>query len=300
MTTFNFSHYRNKHWYPGHMLKAIKQITEKLSLVDIAIILQDARLPQISYNPSFNEILEKKAIVRVINKCDMIPKGHLKNLEQYNNYKEAVLFTQLNTKLNTKKLLDKVKSEVTKNRKKKGTTRPLLRPIRAMIIGLPNIGKSTLINNLKKSKIAKAGPRPGVTRHQQWVKINDDIEVLDTPGVMHPHGTGCEEELKLGLANIIRREIIGEEILCEYLLYLLHLNNKNSALEIYEMDKLEVSIDNVFKSICNKRKLLLKEGKIDKQKAALVMLRDYDSKKIPPLSFQITGDSNSNVRGIFT
>ena len=286
MIAFDFSHYKNKHWYPGHMLKANKQIIANLSLVRLAIILYDARLPRTSYNPTLEQTLKDKTCLHIINKCDMISLSTKKKWQVYFKERQKItFFTQLNKPPNQQVLLRLIRSQTSKHREQK--TRSHSKPIRAMILGVPNTGKSTLINCLKQSKITKTASFPGVTKSQQWVRLKNNIELLDTPGVMHPKGTGSKQELNLGLANIIKRKIIGEQILCEYLLYLMHLYNEQRAFDIYGLETLPRGIDILLNQVCKKRGFLASGGRYDWYKATLTILHDYDRNRFPKIPLEL-------------
>lgn len=284
---FNFSSYRIKHWFPGHMLKASREIKEKLKLVDCVIILLDARTPLSSYNPELEKTLAGKATVVLLNKIDLADERTTDQwLSYYQTEERNVLTVNLKNGQGIKKILPTVQKAIDEKRKKDGAKHPLYRPMRAMILGLPNVGKSTLINKLSRKNKAKAGPKPGVTRHQQWVSLSENMELLDTPGIMMPKGNDKETELKLALGKIMRQSICGEEILAEYLLFQLWENNLLERLSFYQENFQPQNIQELLEVISQKRGAVLKKGEIDTYQAALYLLADFAEGKLGRLSFE--------------
>lgn len=174
-------------WFPGHMAKARRQIQEKLQLVDIVFELLDARIPYSSSNPMMNEIIKHKPKLIILNKVDMADPNVT---QQWLNYfkeqgQPAITIDALHQ--NAIKQITEASKEILKEKFAKEKAKGLRpRPVRAMILGIPNVGKSTLMNNLAKRKAAQTGDRPGVTKAQQWVKVGQELELLDTPGVLWP------------------------------------------------------------------------------------------------------------------
>ena len=281
MITFDFSHYYSKSWYPGHMIKASRQIKEKLKLVDLALILLDARIPASSINKELEETLGEKARVLVMNKTDLAnEKVTQEFVDHFAEQGVASVYTNAVKKKGLNKILPTVREAIKKDRARRGATRPLLRPYRLLIMGVPNVGKSSLINALASKNRAKTGRTPGVTQHQQWVKLANDIELLDTPGIMVPGSLNKERVLKLGLCHIIKQQLLGTTFLCEYLLYQLIRNNKLNALSFYKIEEPETEINKLLEQIAIARGCLKPGGDPDIDQASLIMLKDYSDGKL--------------------
>ena len=174
-------------WFPGHMAKAKKEVQEKLKLVDFVIELVDARTPESSQNPMLHQVLQQKPTMRVLMKKDLADPIQTKNwINHFESKGISSVAVDVQQKQDIQQVINLAKEmgrEKLDKLKKKGI-KP--RPARAMIVGIPNVGKSTLINRLANKKIAKTGDRPGVTTSQQWIKVKKDFELLDTPGILWP------------------------------------------------------------------------------------------------------------------
>ena len=173
-------------WFPGHMAKARREVTEKLNLIDIVFELTDARIPYSSRNPMIDEIIKQKPRIVLLNKEDMAdPIMTNKWVKYYQEQNITAIPINSQTGDGLKQLIAKTK-ELTKEKFDKMRAKGIIKPraIRAMVVGIPNSGKSTLINKLAKKNIAKTGNTPGVTRQQQWIKVGKEIELLDTPGIL--------------------------------------------------------------------------------------------------------------------
>lgn len=196
-------------WFPGHMAKAKRQVSEKLKYVDIVFELVDARLPISSRNPMLDQILQQKPRLILINKADLADPKQTKLWEAY--FKEhGYLALAINAQDNQgiKAIVPKSK-EVLKEKIARDKSRGLKpRAIRAMVIGIPNVGKSTLLNRLAGKKIAQTGNKPGVTKGQQWLRFGNELELLDTPGILWPKFEDPEIGKKLALTGAIKDQLI--------------------------------------------------------------------------------------------
>ena len=287
MISFDFSHFNNQSWFPGHMLKASRQIKEKLKLVDIAIIMTDSRIPRSSINEELEKTLGDKPRILILNKYDLSDKSltqkWVKVLRQEGT---PAVFTNAIKRKGIHQIMDLARETIIANRKKRGATRPLLRPYRLLIMGVPNVGKSSIINALVKKNRAKTGRTPGVTQHQQWIKLSEDMELLDTPGIMAPGSIEKEKALKLGLCHIIRQDLLGTEILCEYLFYQLVKNGLQECLNIYKINQ-PTSVLDLLSQLALKRGLLKPGGEPDIEQASLIILKDFSDGKLACLSFDL-------------
>lgn len=215
----------NIQWFPGHMAKARREIEEKLKVVDIALVLVDARIPISSQNPMAMEILKNKPQLMILTKSDMADNNMTKKWEKYflNQGKKAISIDSISG-LNVKKI-ETFAKEILKEKIERDLKRGMkMRPIRAIIVGIPNVGKSTLINKLAGKKVANVGNMPGVTKAQQWIRLNQNLELLDTPGVLWPKFDDKKIGIHLALTGAIKDEILPKEDLTFYLIDFLKEN----------------------------------------------------------------------------
>lgn len=196
-------------WFPGHMNKAKREVSEKLKFVDIVLELVDARLPLSSRNPLLNQIIQQKPRLMVLNKRDLADEEQTKAWIRYYE-KQGVKAIAINAKeANAKQLILKASQEVLKEKRERDEKRGIRpRAIRGMIIGIPNVGKSTLLNRLVGKNIAQTGNKPGVTKGQQWLKISGQLELLDTPGILWPKFEDKEVGEKLALTGAIKDQLL--------------------------------------------------------------------------------------------
>lgn len=263
-------------WFPGHMLKAGRQIKEKLKLVDLVVELLDARIPKVSRNPAFNGLFGSKPRCLVFTKADSADDAETARWQDfYAGKKQTVFFVDSITGRNLESLVPGWHTLVEEHRAVSGATTRLHRPLRVMITGIPNIGKSTLINRLSISKRAQTGPRPGVTRSQQWIKLAGNVELLDTPGVLWPKISTKRMELKLTLCGSIKDELIGEELVAEYLLEWANENPGKLLLDIYDSGELTESVEEFLEAVGRQRGYLKSGGVVDMRKSAIAVLKDF-------------------------
>ncbi|MDX9692219.1 MAG: ribosome biogenesis GTPase YlqF, partial [Acholeplasmataceae bacterium] len=206
-------------WFPGHMFKSLREIREKLSLMDIVLVLLDARLPKSSMNPELFKLIKNKPILILLNKMDLADENELsKWISNFNQQGFKTLKIDSQTGKNVSKIHQACK-DVLKEKLDREKGKGLLeRPLRTMILGIPNVGKSTLINQLTKSSATRTGNTPGVTKAQQWIKINTNFELLDTPGVLWPKFEDKAVGYHLAITGAIKDKILPEDDICHYAL----------------------------------------------------------------------------------
>lgn len=273
-------------WFPGHMAKARREVTEKLKLVDIIFELIDARLPLSSRNPMIDEVINQKPRVLILNKSDMADESETAKWLTY--FKErgisAISINSLDGKGMQKvtKAAQEILAPKWERMKAKGM-KP--RAIRAMIVGIPNVGKSTLINRLAKKNIAKTGNTPGVTRAQQWIKVGKELELLDTPGILWPKFEDQEVGLKLALTGAIKDTVINMEELAVYGLRFLSIHYPNRMEERFGISFVSDNIVETYDHIGTSRRLFSKGGEIDYDQVSEAIVRDIRSEQLGKLTF---------------
>ncbi|MGP4068063.1 ribosome biogenesis GTPase YlqF [Halobacillus sp. B29] len=273
-------------WYPGHMAKAKREASENLKLVDFVIELVDARAPLSSQNPMLQGILGDKPKMMVLMKKDLAdPKVTKEWLEHFKENGFPSIAIEANNKQDIQAVINLGKSignEKIEKLKAKGV-RP--RASRAMILGIPNVGKSTLINRLANKSIAKTGDKPGVTKKQQWIKVKNEFDLLDTPGILWPKFE--EEEVGYRLASIgtIKDQILPTEDVAAYVLDYLQAYYPSMLEERYGFEGYD-DIMTAFETIGKKRGCLESGGRINFDKVSDVILQDLRNGKLGLISFE--------------
>lgn len=264
------------HWYPGHIAKAEKKLKEQLSLVDAVIEVLDARLPVSSSYDNITRLLGEKPRLILLNKADLTEKSELKKwisvLEEKTGF--PVLTTDAK---NSKDLSYIVKKAVELSEPriqalmKKGLLR---RPARVMVVGMPNVGKSSIINKLTKSSKTKIGAKAGVTRQQQWVRINPQLELLDTPGIIPMKQEDQERAKKLAFVNAVSENAYSNKVVAKELLALLDDKYSEITKEFYKVENLTID------DIANARNWIVSGGNPDIERTSVYILRDFREGKI--------------------
>ena len=277
-------------WFPGHMAKAKREISEALKNVDIVLELRDARMPLASKNPMVDEIVGDKPRLILLNKANMADKNATKDFIAYYK-KEGILALDIdsNDKYNIDKVYTSVR-EVLKDKIERDKARGKINTnIRGLVIGIPNVGKSTFINIMSKRKAAKTGDKPGVTKSNTWIKINDSFQILDTPGILWPKFEDQDAAVRLAIFGSIRDEILEiSNIAFEAIKYLKRLY-PNLLAERYGLDKklVETSEDiDVMDMIGKKRGCLMRGGEIDYERVAKLIINDLRNLKIGAMTFE--------------
>ncbi|NLJ88162.1 MAG: ribosome biogenesis GTPase YlqF [Epulopiscium sp.] len=282
----------NIQWYPGHMSKARKLILENLKLVDIVIEILDARIPYSSKNPDIDKLAAGKKRIIVMNKSDLADSKITSLWINYFNEQgySAIEANSINGKgvLQVEKLARELLKEKIERDKNRGR---IFRPIRAMVVGIPNVGKSTFINKLVGKSSAKTGDRPGVTKGKQWIKIKKDFELLDTPGILWPKFEDKKVGLNLAYIGSIRQEILDNYNLSLELLDLLANRFPDSLKERYKLTDIESKTPTeLLTEIGQKRGFLVKGGEVDYSRTSLMILDELRAGKLGYISLESPED----------
>lgn len=276
----------NYQWYPGHMTKAKRMMQENIKLIDLIIELVDARIPMSSRNPDIDELGKGKARIILLNKSDLADAGLNQEWESF--FKEKGYFVQqLNAKTgagikNIQALVQESCKEKIERDRKRGI---INRPVRAMVVGIPNVGKSTFINSFAGKACAKTGNKPGVTKGKQWIRLNRNLELLDTPGILWPKFEDQKIGEHLALIGSINDEILHVDELAVALIR----NLKNSYLDLLEK-RYNITMDedayDTLKKIAIARRCLQKGELPDVDRASSMLLEDFRSGKLGRITLE--------------
>ncbi len=274
-------------WFPGHMFKSLREIREKIKLMDIIYLLIDARLPFSSMNPEILKIIGDKPTLLLFNKLDLADRKMLDYWVDY--YEKKGFYTLLinsNSGFNVNKIYSRSKQileEKILRAEKKGVTFKIMR---GMILGIPNVGKSTLINKMVNKKATVTGNRPGVTKSQQWIKIHPDFELLDTPGVLWPKFDDKNVGYALAVTGAIKDDTLPIEEVVVYALEYLKKYYPKRLIEKYQISNInDITPHEILDKIAEQRGAFIKGGTTDYERVYTILLTDIRSKGLGPLSF---------------
>lgn len=287
-------------WFPGHMTRAKRQIEEKLKLIDVVMELLDARIPQASRNPMIDEITGTKPRLILLNKADLADPEMTAEWSRYFREKgHATLAIDANSGTGVKEIAGKAK-ELLKDKIQRQIDKGMKpRPLRALIVGIPNVGKSTLINRIAGRNIAITGDRPGVTKGQQWIKTGGDLELLDTPGILWPKFDDPIAGFRLAATGAIKEDVLHiDEVACFVLRDLVGsygsiLSERYGLGELpAELPDLQAAVD-VLEQIGRRRGCLSGGGHVDYEKAAGMLLRDLRAGKLGRMTLEAPGEAEA-------
>ena len=281
-------------WYPGHMAKTRRQITEDLKLIDVVIELLDARIPISSRNPDIKEITKNKKKIILLNKCDMANENVNSMWVQHLSKEAPTLLTDSNSGKGIDKVtkaIDKIMEEEKQRQAARGRVN---KTTRIMILGIPNVGKSSFINRIAKKSALQVGNRPGVTKQKQWIRISKDQELLDTPGVLWPKFESNEVALNLAFTGTIKDDIIERVEVAYELIKLLKKDYLVNLQERYKISDEEIESINhtanpeyeLMLLIGRKRGALVSGGNTDDEKIARIILDDFRNCKIGKITLE--------------
>lgn len=278
----------NINWYPGHMAKTKRKIKENLDLIDVVFELVDARIPSSSKIREIDSIIKSKPRILIMTKMDLCDNQETnKWIKHYEKEGYRVVPLDLENG-NISKLFKAVSEEMEQMNLKRELKGLKKRRTRAVIIGIPNVGKSTLINRLVGKKAVKTGNKPGVTTSLDWIRISDELELMDTPGILWPKLESDKIALNLASLTAIKEEILPLDEVASYILEMLMKYYPNQLKERYGVEKFEEVID-VFDEIGKKRGCLMRGGEIDYDKVILLIINDLKNGTIKNITFDRFG-----------
>ena len=276
----------NYQWYPGHMTKARRMMQEDIKLIDLMIELVDARAPMSSRNPDIDELGRNKSRLILLNKADLADPAYNRIWTEY--FKEKSFFVQeINSRTgdgirNIQPLVSEACKEKIERDRKRGI---INRPVRAMVAGIPNVGKSTFINSFAKKACTKTGNKPGVTRGKQWIRLNKNLELLDPPGILWPRFENQKVGERLAVIGSINDEILhADELAVAVIRYL----NQNYPVLLQERYQISINEDayKTLEEICIKRRCFQKGETPDIERASAMILEDFRSGKIGRITLE--------------
>lgn len=273
----------NINWYPGHMARARREIAESVKLVDVVIEIIDARIPIASRNPILNEIIGDRPRIVVLNKADLADSdANKKWVQKLKSNNQTAIIADSNKGKGVNDVVEAALSLMKDKIEKQSAKGRTGISIKAMIVGIPNVGKSTFINKIAGKQTAEVSNKPGVTRKNQWVRLNDKIQLLDTPGVLWPKFDNAITARHLAYIGTIKDEILDVEELALSLLEELVLKYKKNVYERYKIDEnftYEMTVG-LMEEIGRKRGCLVRGGEVDYTKVANIILDDFRTGKI--------------------
>ena len=285
------------HWYPGHMTKAVRQMKEDIKLIDIVIELVDARIPISSRNPDIDSLAAGKSRVIILNKADMADDKETDNWVKHFT-DEGMIAVKLNSRSGSgmKQVKDAIAKAAEAKMARDRARGILNRPVRAIVGGIPNVGKSTFINSFAGRAVTKTGNKPGVTKGKQWIRLNKQVELLDTPGILWPKFEDRKTAEHLAFIGSIKDEVIEKMELVLNLITELEVNYEGLIASYYGFDnceKTENKIDFAVKTletVAEKRALLKKGGETDTDKASKLILDDFKNGRLGKITLENVGE----------
>ena len=273
-------------WYPGHMSKAKRSMQEDLKLINVIIELVDARVPLSSKNPDIDPMANGKSRIILLNKCDLADSSVTARWKKY--YEEKGFFVALVNSKNGKgvKQVNEVIQSACKEKIERDRRRGILnRPIRAMIVGIPNVGKSTFINSFAGKSCTKTGNKPGVTKGKQWIRLNKNVELLDTPGILWPKFEDQTVGLRLAFIGSIKDELSNQYELCMLLMQYLGEHYPKAIPDTYQIEPAENEVE-LLERVAKRRGCLKAGGEHDLDKAANYVIDDFRNGRLGCISLE--------------
>lgn len=266
---------RTINWFPGHMTKALRNIDADIKLVDVLIYVLDARAPKSCVNPKLNEIAGNKPIIYVLNKCDLVEDRDVKKYIKYFTSDNTMAVALNSTSSSSGKVIVDMIEKLLVDKIKRYKDKNMTKQLRAMVVGVPNSGKSTLVNNLCGKAKALAGNKPGVTKGKQWVSISGSIDLLDTPGTLWPKLEDGDVAINLALIGSIKDDVIDLSELSFVLIEKLCKIDPKIIFNRYGVDVDGLTTIEIFDKICEVRKCLLKGNEPDYDRCSRIIIDDF-------------------------
>lgn len=276
---------RKINWYPGHMAKSRRLLQEQISRTDAVIELCDARIPLASRNPDLDALLSGKPRLLVLNKADLAEQEETRRWLAYFRHQGVRCLSYNGIKGNIRQILDRI-NDLVRDRVEALAQRGVRKTVRIMVVGVPNVGKSTFINRISGTVMAKTGDRPGVTRSNQWVKINPYLELLDTPGLLWPKIENQEDARSLALVGTINDQVLDQQAMAIDLLMRLKESNPEAIRTRFHIKDMEAENEALLIEACRGRGWIVARGEADTDRGAAVILDEFRAGKLGCISLQ--------------
>ena len=284
----------NSQWYPGHMTKAKRQMQEDIKLIDLVIELVDARIPASSRNPDIDELGKNKYRLILLNKADLADQGQTAAWSEYFKGKGYSVVSLDSRKTNGMKQITDVIMEACREKIERDRKRGIKnRPVRAMVVGIPNVGKSTFINSYAGKACAKTGNKPGVTKGKQWIRLSKDVELLDTPGILWPKFEDHTVGLHLALIGSIKDDILNTDELALELIGILKERYPGMLSGRYQVDESQKNVDILY-GIAKSRNCISKGNELDYSRAAAILIDEFRSGTIGKITLETAQKDQTN------
>lgn len=277
----------NINWYPGHMAKTKKQITEDLKLIDVVIEILDARIPISSRNPDLEKIIENKERIIILNKVDLADENKTKEwINLYNKNNITAIAVNSNNGNGINEVTNKIKNEYEKIKEKYIKKGRIGKTIKVMVIGIPNVGKSSFINKISKRNAQEVGNKPGVTKQKKWIKLDEGIELMDTPGMLWPKIENSNMAMNLAFVGTIGEKAIDNEEIAYYLIEYLAKEYPNKLEERYNVQLEGKETIEIIEEIAKKRGALISGGNADIGRISDIIINEFRSGKIGRITIE--------------
>lgn len=276
----------NVQWYPGHMTKAKRALSEKLKMIDMVIEVADARAPQSTRNPDFEELFAGKARMLILNKSDMADPATTKRWVQYFNQQGVYTVAYSAVKGNARALQKEIETAaagIYEKYRQKGVNKT----VRTLVCGIPNVGKSAILNRLVGEKKLKEGNKPGVTRGLSWVRLTPYLECMDSPGLLWPKIESERVGTIIALIGSVRQEILDEEEMVFHLIQILAEIAPELLKERYRIENLQQDAYEILQEICRKRGFLMRGGVADTERGCKTLLEEFRNGKLGAITFEL-------------
>ena len=281
-------------WYPGHMQKAKVQIQDSLKMVDLVIELKDARIPKSSTNPLLEGIIGQKPRLIILNKKDMADDVRSEEWLKYYEKANTKALAIDSAHQNIQGIIIKEIKEMLKAKLEKAKARGIRKKVlRVMVVGIPNVGKSTFINAIVKKRVAKSENRPGVTKNLQWIKIHEDVELLDTPGVLWPKFESRDVAVKLALIGSINDKVVDKKELVFYALRHLSAHYPDKLQSRYDVSTNDLSDEELVDLIAKNMNFIKKSGLSDEEKTYDFILADIRNNRLSNITWEFLNEQDA-------
>lgn len=277
----------NIQWYPGHMAKTKRILADSIKMVDVVIELLDARIPKSSQNPELSELAQKKARIIILNKSDLAdPAKNVLWKEWFNQEGIEVVQTNSLTGEGIQELKSRLKEIMRPKLEAAAAKGRIRRPIKTMVVGIPNVGKSAFINKISGRASAVTGDRPGVTRNKQWIRINPEIQLMDTPGILWPKFDDPETGMNLAFTGAICDEILDVATIASKLMEKLAILYPSQLMERYRLDNIDAKGAVLLEEAGKKRGCLVSGGNVDYYRIANIVLDEFRAARIGRMTLE--------------